>query len=78
MWIIILSVLALYVIFIMCLLISGNREDDHKEALFASLTDRTDKDYVASSSIPAMPEHMQWKPVQRQESPLKGLLSRVS
>jgi hypothetical protein len=75
--IIVLLALALYVIFITCLLIIGSRADDRKEALFTnSIADRSDND-VASSSL-AMPERMPWTPVQPQETSLKALLSGVS
>jgi hypothetical protein len=42
MWIIVLSALALYVIFITCLLIIGSRADGRKEAIFMNnLADRS-------------------------------------
>ena len=53
MWIIVLSALALYLIFIMCLLVIGSRADDRKEALFMNnLADRSYYDVASASSIP--------------------------
>jgi hypothetical protein len=58
-WIIISSVLTLYVFFTVCLLIIGSWADDWEIVLFA---DRfcygNDHDVASSSSIPAMAESM--------------------
>jgi hypothetical protein len=65
-WIIALLALALYVIFIMCLLTIGSQADDRKEELFDNRFDLSSNDGVASSSMPASPECMPGTSARRQ------------
>jgi hypothetical protein len=58
-WIIVLSALAIALIFyIICLLIIGSRADDRKEALFTNRSGDSSDNDVTSSSLPVMPESM--------------------
>ena len=49
-WIIVLSVLALYIVFVLCLLIIVSQTDERKETLFISLPSDSRDNYVSSTS----------------------------
>jgi hypothetical protein len=76
-WIIVLSALALYVIFIICLLIIGSWADDRKEAIFTNrFGDSSDNDVASSSSLPVMPESLPGAIVQHREIPSAAMVGR--
>jgi hypothetical protein len=76
-WILVLLVVALYGVFIMCLLFISRRADDQKEAIFThSPTGMSENNFV--SSLPATPEYMPWTSDRPQETPVERYSRRYS
>jgi hypothetical protein len=74
-WIIVLSILALYVVlilYIMSLFVVGSMADAKKEVILNTLlANMSDNDVASPSAMPLIPKRMQWTPIQPQETTLR-------